>query len=389
MPAINFGYVVADTFTGSGAVSGFDIWVWEYPGDVVTSVDWSITSGENGGTVYGSGTASVTDQFISTNQFGYNIDKISVSGLNVNASGTVYLNLQNAVVPSGDPVSWDENSGVGCHSAGCPSQAYENAVGTIPSEAFDVSGGGPPPPPPCFSEQPQDGFKVLYDFRDETVGSGVTIDKAGNLYGTAYTDDGNWGDWLVYRLFQKGQNWTFTSLFQFGDPSYGGPESVVTVGPEGVLYGTSALGGGIGICPQGGCGLVFSVGPQPTACLSGSCEWTETVLHRFQGDPDAADPYPDLGFDQLGNLYGTSRLGGDGGDCYLDVPGCGTVYELTPSSGGWTEKILYSFTWEGSAPQPSVLLIGNDGNLYGTTDGGGDYNYGTVYQLSPSGNGWT
>ena len=54
---INFGYVVSDSFVNSGsAVTGFDIWVWEYPGDVMTSVDWSITSAPNGGTVYGSGT---------------------------------------------------------------------------------------------------------------------------------------------------------------------------------------------------------------------------------------------------------------------------------------------------------------------------------------------
>ncbi len=91
--------------------------------------------------MYGSGTANVTDQFISTNQFGYSIDKISVSGLNLNTgSGTFYLNLQNAVIPNGDPVYWDENSGSGCHSTGCPSQAYQNAVGTIPSEAFEVIG---------------------------------------------------------------------------------------------------------------------------------------------------------------------------------------------------------------------------------------------------------
>ena len=60
--------------------------VWEFPGDTLSSVDWSITSGENGGTVFGSGTASggnLTDNFISTNQYGYNIDKITVTGLNV------------------------------------------------------------------------------------------------------------------------------------------------------------------------------------------------------------------------------------------------------------------------------------------------------------------
>jgi PEP-CTERM motif-containing protein len=141
---INFGYIVSDTFvTGANdtAVTGFMFGTWEFPGDVLSSVDWSITSAENGGTVYGSGTASgknVADSLISTNQYGYDIDKITVTGLNVAVTGntTYWLNLQNATVPSGDPVYWDENSG--------PSSASESAVGTIPSEAFTVntSGGG-------------------------------------------------------------------------------------------------------------------------------------------------------------------------------------------------------------------------------------------------------
>src|SRR5271166_589236 len=148
---INFGYIVSDTFT-TGAndvgVSGFMFGTWEFPGDVLSSVDWSITTGENGGNVLGSGTASgknVTDQFISTNQYGYDIDKITVSGLNVfqSGAGPYWLNLQNAAVPSGDPVYWDENSGVGCGGVngtgqGCPNSASESAVGTIPSEAFTI-----------------------------------------------------------------------------------------------------------------------------------------------------------------------------------------------------------------------------------------------------------
>ena len=144
---INFGYIVSDTYKSDGStVTGFAFGVWEFPGDVMSSVDWSITSGENSGTVYGSGTASgsnLTDKFISTNQYGYDIDKITVSGLNVpEQSGTTYwLNLQNAAVPSGDPVYWDENSGKGCGGSGCPSSASESAVGTIPSEAFTVQGG--------------------------------------------------------------------------------------------------------------------------------------------------------------------------------------------------------------------------------------------------------
>jgi len=151
---INFGYVVSDTFPGfGGSVTGFSFGVWEFPGDTMSSVDWSITSGENGGTVYGSGTAggrNLTDRFISTNQYGYDIDTITVTGLNVATTNgaTYWLNLQNASVPSGDPVYWDENSGQGCSSYGCPSQASESAIGTIASEAFTINTGccGTPEP---------------------------------------------------------------------------------------------------------------------------------------------------------------------------------------------------------------------------------------------------
>ncbi len=157
---INFGYIVSDTFNLVGptpTITGFMFGVWEFPGDVLSSVDWSVTTGENGGTTIGSGTASgkgLSDTFISTNQYGYDIDKITVSGLNVETGGpgTFWLNLQNAVVPSGDPVYWDENSGVGCGGSGCPSSASESAVGTIPGEAFTVmytnnNGGGSTPEP--------------------------------------------------------------------------------------------------------------------------------------------------------------------------------------------------------------------------------------------------
>jgi hypothetical protein len=141
---INFGYVVSDTFECCflSPVTGFSFGVWEFPGDTVYAVDWSVTSEENGGTVYGHGTASpgggaggvLMDQFISSNQYGYNIDVITVSHLDVsNNDGTYWLNLQNASVASGDPVYWDENGG--------PSSASNSAVGTIPSEAFTIYGG--------------------------------------------------------------------------------------------------------------------------------------------------------------------------------------------------------------------------------------------------------
>ena len=142
---INFGYVVSDSFTVSGygdpKITGFDFTVWAYPGDTALTVDWSITSDEFGGTTYGSGTVSLTSSFISSNQYGYDIDQLSARGLNVGVNeGTYWLNLANATTAFGDPLFWDENSG--------PSLASESAVGTIASEAFDIQGqgGGTPEP---------------------------------------------------------------------------------------------------------------------------------------------------------------------------------------------------------------------------------------------------
>jgi len=176
---INFGYVVSDTFVGGGTVTGLSFGVWEFPGDTMTSVQWSITSGENSGTVYGSGVArgsSLIDEFISTNQYGYNIDSITVDGLNVATTGntTYWLNLQNAAVPSGDPVYWDENSGQGCHGTGCPSKASESALGTIASEAFTILGcvAGKDNLPDCGTT-PEPGSILLF-------GSGV-LSIAGSL----------------------------------------------------------------------------------------------------------------------------------------------------------------------------------------------------------------
>ena len=158
---INFGYVVSDTFTGVGYVDLLQFGVWEFPGDTLASVDWSITDSENApcpsDLCLGFGTARgsyLKDKFISTNQFGYNIDLISVFSLGVqlNYSSTYWLNLQNVSVPSGDPVYWDENSGANCggsngHGGGCPSQASESAVGTIPSEAFSINAISTTPEP--------------------------------------------------------------------------------------------------------------------------------------------------------------------------------------------------------------------------------------------------
>jgi hypothetical protein len=161
---INFGFVVSDTFTlaHNATVGGFDLGVWEFSGDRTLTVDWLITSDPYGGTQYGKGTATVTDTFISVNQFGYDIDKLSatISGPTLNA-GTYWLNFLNGVTTQGDPLFWDENSGVGCKGddgmgGGCPSQACGGTCiggeAGIPPESFDIlgTGGGTVPEPSSF-----------------------------------------------------------------------------------------------------------------------------------------------------------------------------------------------------------------------------------------------
>ena len=391
---INFGYVVSDTFfTGNNdAVTGFGFNTWEFPGDMLISVSWSITTMPNapcpGNQCLGSGTVSgrnLTDRFISTNQYGYDIDWISASNLNVGSlslDGTYYLNLFNAAVPSGDPVYWDENSGVGSKSSGCPSQAAESADGTIPSESFDVIGNCDncgPPPPTCF--EPGWGLQVIHDFASQDgVGNpnGVTIDKAGNLYGTS--DHGGQGSGMAYSLSPKGNGWVFTPLYSFLGGSQGATPGTVIVGPDGGLYGDT-WNGGLQTCGDYGtsyCGLVYRLRPKPFACLTALCGWQEDVLYQFAGGNDTWFPNGGLVFDREGNIYGTT------GDGYSYS---GAVFELTPSSGGWIEKLLYSFT-NGSDYSPYSLLMGYDGNWYGAA-GGGAYGFGAIFRLVPSGNGWT
>jgi uncharacterized repeat protein (TIGR03803 family) len=117
-------------------------------------------------------------------------------------------------------------------------------------------------------------------------------------------------------------------------------------------------------------------------------QWTEQVLYTFNGDgADGVNPVAGLALDQAGNLYGTTEFGG--------LYGSGTVFELSPQAGGnWTETILHNFHYDGktyfdgSDPVAGVTFD-SSGNLYGTTSGGGTHNRGAVFEMEPvEGGGW-
>jgi len=233
-------------------------------------------------------------------------------------------------------------------------------------------------------------YTVIHTFTGGLDGTspyaGLTMDRGGNLYGTAYS--GGIGQGTVFKLKHSGSSWIFTPLYEFqggNDGAY--PEARVIFGPDGSLYGTTSGGGAGG---SGCCGTVFNLKPPPTACMVALCDWTETVLYRFKGGTDGNGPN-EVVFDPEGSLYGTTVAGG-AGNCQT---GCGVVFKLTPSSGSWTEKVLYQFSGgaDGATPFAPVILD-KAGSLYGTTYAGGNlaceagYGCGAVFQLTPSGAGW-
>ncbi len=147
---INFGFAVSDTFKiiTDTDVESLHFGAWLEPGDILENADVGISSSEFGGTIYFDGLVNFTQSGCSANQYGYNVctESGTFPSFDLNP-GTYWLTLSNAVVNTGDPIFWDENSGVGCHSPGCPSLASENSVGTIPSEAFTVDGTPTVPEP--------------------------------------------------------------------------------------------------------------------------------------------------------------------------------------------------------------------------------------------------
>lgn len=160
------------------------------------------------------------------------------------------------------------------------------------------------------------------------------------------------------------------------------PSSPLVFDSAGNLYGTVAQGGGGGrSCGGYACGAVFELSPDANGI------WIEKVLSTFAGK-NGQDPAASLIFDAGGNLYGTTNFGGGKGCNY---PGCGTVFELAPGAGGkWTRTLLHAFDGEDGDQTYAPLIFDSAGNLYGTTLGGGAYGGGTVFELTPGGNGqWT
>ena len=207
--------------------------------------------------------------------------------------------------------------------------------------------------------------------------SGLIIDTLGNLYGTTYFGGGA-GYGTVFELVNSFGMYTENVLYNFqnsvGDGGH--PEAGLIMDSAGNLYGTTAYGGTSGNCPSLGCGTVFEL-------VNSNGTYTERVLYSFTNSGgDGAFPAAGLIMNSSGNLYGTTRLGGNSNNCSA---GCGTAFALINSSGSYTEDLLYGFTGiDGDGANPLAnLTVDSSGNLYGTTQAGGVSSFGIVFELTP------
>ncbi len=282
-------------------------------------------------------------------------------------------------------------------------------------------------------------FSVLHSFSGGGDGAtpmaGLTLDRAGNLYGTT-NYGGNLGGncgasgcGTVFRMARQGSSWLVTPLYSFSGGTDGANPNVANVvfGADGGLYG-STFNGASDSCDSGECGIVFKLQPGVTACKTALCPWNETILHAFDGN-SGAGPVGTLIFDQQGNIFGATTAGGfqNGGVVYQLVSGNnylvkivwspygypgsgvtldnagnlfgstfvggnnrGSVFKLTQSGGAWFGMNIYDFTNgdDGGYPWAGVIFD-QAGSLYGATSTGGSGNGGTVFQMTHSDSGWS
>ncbi len=270
-------------------------------------------------------------------------------------------------------------------------------------------------------------FAVLHTFLGKKDGGGLagglTMDTAGNLYGTTIRF-GSKGKGTTFRLSYSNQGWVLKTLHAFAfDQNGSNPQGSLIVNPAGTtIYGAASYGGTLGY------GVVYSL------TLNAKGFWVEKVLYTFPGGTRGGNPRFGLSSDSAGNLYGiatktTSKLDlvyqlsklqgkwtertifgfrypstgqpdGAGGNVFVNDAGSvfgfggggsagrGTIYELTQSAGKWAETLLYSFVGNSGGVDPvGPPIMDANGKLYGVASSGGAGCFGngcgTVFEFTP------
>jgi uncharacterized repeat protein (TIGR03803 family) len=236
-------------------------------------------------------------------------------------------------------------------------------------------------------------FSVLHTFTYGTDGGypeGTMIfDSEGNLYGTASSGGdascpvGVDGCGVVFRFTPTASGWSYDVIHTFTGPDGDIPTGQMAFDASGNLYGLTGVGGDLHGCDGSGCGAVYEMSPRAGG------GWTFSVLHAFLASDSGYEgmgglvPYG-LVRDASGNLYGATYYGGKDSN--------GVVFRLSPSAGRYQETVLHFFVGGTAGTNPEAgLTLDGAGNLFGTTRFGGNPNgckqygngCGVVYKITP------
>ncbi len=251
-------------------------------------------------------------------------------------------------------------------SVGVPGAFICNATGTNTLPGGNTSGTGPVAEIPLyfFGASATDG---------EGPNGGVIEGRDGAFYGTTYVGGTGSGYGTVFRFVPSSTGpgtesvlYSFTGSITARSADGAGSSAGLIQACDGNFYGTTVYGGEGGT--YGG-GTVYEVTAQGTE--------THPPLYQFGNPGDLSGPGSLLTVGWDGNLYGTTDSG--------DLSRMGGIYKLTPAG---QETVLYTYHNTGSdglSFGTASLVQGNDGNFYGTTPGGGTYSRGTIYRMRPSG----
>jgi len=226
---------------------------------------------------------------------------------------------------------------------------------------------------------------VLYQFTNIANGSSpfaLVQDKSGNLVGMNLVSCSDQVEFCgaIFQLSHTGSAWEESSVYIF--PFALGEGTLLTIDNSGNIFGTSPASSRTSASCPASCGLIFELSPSNSG-------WTEKNIFFFTANQGGSGPTGAVYEDAGGHLFGTTANGGQGA-CYR---GCGTVYELTKTSAGWSRTILHEFQPSQGGMPGAGLVADSAGNLYGTTYYGPNLTdcngtgCGTVFKLTQNPNG--
>jgi uncharacterized repeat protein (TIGR03803 family) len=320
------------------------------------------------------------------------------------------------------------------HNFNCKVESCSPSGGLVFDPAGNLYGMASSGLGDVFELEPGSQGWTLTVLHDRGQRTNLILDQAGNLYGPMAAV-GKYGEGAISELV-RGQGWKENWLYSFcSDQDQKGlcldgwdPFAGVTWGPGGTLYGTTLYGGSSPYCGNVGCGVVYELKPEKTG------SWKQTVLHSFPATKnDGSKLYDGVVLDKSGNIYGATYQGGntscgvifklsrkaDGKweeTILYDFPdlskgcgantmtfdkhgnlwgtaqggtgckngGCGVVFKMTPGAKGtWKYSVIHNFDDSDGAIPDAAVIFDKHGNLYGTTEFGGTYGWGVVFEVTP------